>query len=64
MYDRRYLVGDIIPADGIILSSNELSVDESSLTGESDYVRKGPDQDLRALFGRALFSPQIETENW
>ncbi|HEY9765891.1 MAG TPA: cation-transporting P-type ATPase, partial [Chroococcales cyanobacterium] len=32
--------GDKIPADGILLSSNEFSVDQSSLTGESEGVKK------------------------
>jgi len=33
--------GDSIPADGVLLQSNDLKVDESSLTGESDHVKKG-----------------------
>lgn len=33
--------GDVIPADGIIFECNELKIDESSLTGESDLVTKG-----------------------
>ena len=37
--------GDLLPADGIILQSNDLKVDESSLTGESDHLRKGEDAD-------------------
>ncbi|PFH34173.1 plasma membrane-type Ca(2+)-ATPase A1 PMCAA1 [Besnoitia besnoiti] len=32
--------GDEIPADAIVTQSNELKVDESSLTGESDMIRK------------------------
>jgi P-type Ca2+ transporter type 2B len=35
------LKGDLLPADGIIIQSNDLKVDESSLTGESDHVKKG-----------------------
>ena len=42
------LVGDIcqvfyghtIPADGIIIESNDLKIDESSLTGETDLIKK------------------------
>ncbi len=34
--------GDRVPADGILLSSNNVSVDESLLTGESVPVRKIP----------------------
>ncbi len=37
--------GDLLPADGIIMQSNDLKVDESSLTGESDHVKKGLDID-------------------
>lgn len=33
-------IGDVIPADGILFESNELKIDESSLTGESDLVNK------------------------
>lgn len=33
--------GDMIPADGLIVQHNDLKIDESSLTGESDLVRKG-----------------------
>ena len=30
--------GDLLPADGLVLNSNDLKIDESSLTGESDQV--------------------------
>lgn len=43
--------GDLLPADGIIIQSNDLKVDESSLTGESDHVKKGPDRDPMVLSG-------------
>ena len=33
--------GDTIPADGIFLSGNNVKMDESKLTGESDQVEKG-----------------------
>lgn len=33
--------GDLLPADGVLIQSNDLKVDESSLTGESDHVKKG-----------------------
>jgi Ca2+ transporting ATPase len=32
--------GDVLPADGLVLQSCDLKVDESSLTGESDLVTK------------------------
>jgi Ca2+ transporting ATPase len=37
--------GDLLPADGIIIQSNDLKVDESSLTGESDHAKKGETTD-------------------
>ncbi|KAG9508552.1 Plasma membrane calcium-transporting ATPase 2, partial [Fragariocoptes setiger] len=37
--------GDLLPADGVVLQSNDLKVDESSLTGESDHLKKGEDID-------------------
>jgi len=43
------LVGDLIkieygmniPVDGIVLSGNQISCDESAMTGESEEIRKG-----------------------
>lgn len=43
--------GDLLPADGIIIQSNDLKVDESSLTGESDHVKKGENADPMLLSG-------------
>ena len=45
--------GDLLPADGIIIQSNDLRVDESSLTGESDHVNKGVANDPMLLSGKA-----------
>ena len=46
-----FLPGDLLPADGIIIQSNDLKVDESSLTGESDHVKKGEQHDPMLLSG-------------
>ncbi|XP_013789247.1 plasma membrane calcium-transporting ATPase 1-like, partial [Limulus polyphemus] len=43
--------GDLLPADGIIIQSNDLKVDESSLTGESDHVKKGEKYDPMLFSG-------------
>ncbi|KAF5288510.1 hypothetical protein FQR65_LT12015 [Abscondita terminalis] len=43
--------GDLLPADGILIQSNDLKVDESSLTGESDHVKKGEGYDPMVLSG-------------
>ncbi|XP_031563488.1 plasma membrane calcium-transporting ATPase 4-like isoform X2 [Actinia tenebrosa] len=42
--------GDLLPADGLVVQSNDIKVDESSLTGESDMVKKG-DKDPLFLAG-------------
>jgi len=44
-------IGDLLPADGIIIQSNDLKVDESSLTGESDHVKKSETADPMLLSG-------------
>uniref|UniRef100_A0A158R686 Calcium-transporting ATPase n=1 Tax=Syphacia muris TaxID=451379 RepID=A0A158R686_9BILA len=43
--------GDLLPADGIVVQSNDLKVDESALTGESDLIRKDPEHDPVLLSG-------------
>ncbi|CAH8539609.1 unnamed protein product [Dicrocoelium dendriticum] len=43
--------GDLLPADGVIIQSNDLKVDESSLTGEPDHVKKGETIDPMLLSG-------------
>ena len=40
-----------MPTDGIVIQSNDLKIDESSLTGESDQVKKGADCDPMLLSG-------------
>jgi Ca2+ transporting ATPase len=47
----RVKYGDLLPADGIVIQSNDLKLDESSLTGESDLIRKSPDTDPILLSG-------------
>lgn len=44
--------GDLLPTDGILIQSNDLKVDESSLTGESDHVKKGESFDPMVLSGK------------
>ncbi|XP_052554000.1 plasma membrane calcium-transporting ATPase 4-like isoform X3 [Tympanuchus pallidicinctus] len=43
--------GDLLPADGILIQGNDLKIDESSLTGESDQVKKSLDKDPMLLSG-------------
>ncbi|XP_034391998.1 plasma membrane calcium-transporting ATPase 1-like isoform X2 [Cyclopterus lumpus] len=43
--------GDLLPADGVLLQSNDLKIDESPMTGESDHVKKSIDRDPVLLSG-------------
>ena len=43
--------GDLLPADGIVVESSDLRVDESSLTGETDLVNKNENNDISLLSG-------------
>ncbi|KAG8199832.1 hypothetical protein JTE90_000919 [Oedothorax gibbosus] len=43
--------GDLLPADGLVIQSNDLKIDESSLTGESDHVKKSESTDPILLSG-------------
>lgn len=44
-------LGDLLPADGVLLQGNDLKIDESSLTGESDHVKKTQEKDPMLLSG-------------
>lgn len=46
------LPGDLLPADGVLLQGNDLKIDESSLTGESDHVKKTQEKDPMLLSGQ------------
>jgi len=46
-------VGDLIPADGVVIQCNDLKTDESALTGESDLMKKSPTTDPMLLSGKA-----------
>ncbi|XP_015232185.1 PREDICTED: plasma membrane calcium-transporting ATPase 1-like isoform X3 [Cyprinodon variegatus] len=43
--------GDLLPADGVLVQGNDLKIDESSLTGESDHVKKTLEKDPMMLSG-------------
>lgn len=51
-----------MPADGILIQSNDLKVDESSLTGESDHVKKGESFDPMVLSGKIF--RKVAVLNW
>jgi P-type E1-E2 ATPase len=43
--------GDLLPTDGVLIQSNDLKIDESSLTGESDHIKKSVELDPMLLSG-------------
>lgn len=43
--------GDLIPADGIVVQASDLKVDESSLTGETDLIKKNETNSFIVLSG-------------
>uniref|UniRef100_A0A0K0ED38 Calcium-transporting ATPase n=1 Tax=Strongyloides stercoralis TaxID=6248 RepID=A0A0K0ED38_STRER len=43
--------GDLLPADGVLVQSSDLKIDESSLTGESDQIKKSVEHDPMLLSG-------------
>lgn len=45
------IAGDLLPADGVLIQGNDVKIDESSLTGESDHVKKNADKDPMLLSG-------------
>ena len=53
----------LLPADGVIIQSNDLQIDESSLTGESDHVKKGIDIDPMLLSGTDLTNTFLSDYN-
>lgn len=54
-YEFTIAAGDLLPADGVLIQGNDLKIDESSLTGESDHVRKSADKDPMLLSGMLPF---------
>lgn len=46
--------GDSVPADGIVLESEKLETDESSMTGESDMIKKSATKDPFMLSGTTV----------
>jgi Ca2+ transporting ATPase len=43
--------GDLLPADGLIVQSSDLKIDESSLTGETDLIKKSESEDIGLFSG-------------
>ena len=45
--------GDLIPADGAIIQASDLKIDEASLTGETDLIKKNEDNPV--IFSGNIF---------
>ncbi|CAF0899609.1 unnamed protein product [Didymodactylos carnosus] len=43
--------GDLLPADGLVVQASDLKIDESSLTGETDLVKKNDSENIELLSG-------------
>ena len=43
--------GDLIPADGLLVQASDLKIDEASLTGETDLIRKDEQVNVSILSG-------------
>lgn len=54
-----FISGDLLPADGLLIQSNDLKVDESSLTGESDLIKKSSEDDPVLLSGNFYLYPDF-----
>uniref|UniRef100_A0A1I7XUS7 Cation_ATPase_N domain-containing protein n=1 Tax=Heterorhabditis bacteriophora TaxID=37862 RepID=A0A1I7XUS7_HETBA len=50
----RVKYGDLLPADGFLIQGNDLKIDESSLTGESDHIKKTVESDPVLLSGEDI----------
>ena len=46
--------GDLIQADGIVLQSNDLKIDESMLTGENDLIKKDVVDNITVFSGKFI----------
>lgn len=46
--------GDLIPADGVVIQASDLKIDESSLTGETDLIKKNGTDNMLVLSGKLI----------
>ena len=47
-------IGNLVPADGVLIEVHDMKIDESNITGESDLVKKNS-EDLILFSGLCLF---------
>ncbi|CAF1116150.1 unnamed protein product [Didymodactylos carnosus] len=46
--------GDLLPADGLIVQASDLQTDESSLTGETDLIKKNDKENIELFSGTSV----------
>lgn len=63
-FKKKNVTGDLLPADGVLIQGNDLKIDESSLTGESDQVKKAADKDPMLLSGMLLAHKRAFAAYW
>eukprot|EP00968_Pinguiococcus_pyrenoidosus_P016788 scaffold1638_cov258-Pinguiococcus_pyrenoidosus.AAC.12 len=51
--------GDIVPADGLLLAGNNVLMDESAITGESDQLKKTPEKNPFLISGTSVSSGEL-----
>ena len=52
--------GDLIPADGLVVQASDLKVDESSMTGETNLIKKDTARDVILLSGTSVMEGSAE----
>lgn len=67
MHPRKLHVGDIvqitygmsIPVDGLVITGSQISADESAMTGESDELRKAPQEECKLRMEEAAAQARV-----
>lgn len=57
-------VGSIVPADGILISSSFICIDESPMTGESDHLKKGTYEDCMRIRDLVIEKPGVKKKDF
>lgn len=50
-FDSSTHLGNTLPTDGVVVQCSDLKIDESTLTGETDLIKKSPEDDPILLSG-------------
>lgn len=53
-------LGDVVPADGVFIDGHNVKCDESTVTGESDHVRKYPADEVFRAIQNSEVTPKLD----